>query len=90
MLESICHSEPGIQCASVEDKAWENQELAQSRVDKPEFKPAAKPIQDPGPFRLAQCSTSKLQLNLTRTGTKVYGIQDTERSMADYKPYVPW
>lgn len=73
-----------------EDKAWESQELAQSHVDKPELKPAAKPIQDPGPFRLAQCPISELQLNLTRTGTKVYGIQDTEKSIADYKPDDPW
>lgn len=71
MLESICHPEPVLQCANVKDKAWESQELAQSHVDKPELKPAAKPIQDPGPFRLAQRSISALQLNLTRTGTKV-------------------
>lgn len=90
MLESICHPEPGLQCANVEDKAWESQELAQSHVDKPELKPAAKPIQDTEPFRLAQHSISVLQLNLTRTGTKVYGIRDTERSAADYKPDVPW
>lgn len=90
MLESICHSEPEMQCASMEDKAQESQELSQSYVDKPELKPAAKPIQDPGPFSLAQWSISELQLYLIRTGAEVYGNRDTERSMADYKPEVPW
>lgn len=90
MLESICHSEPAIQCASTEDKGQESQELSQSHVDKPELKPAAKPVQDPGPFSLAQRSISELQLYLIRTGAKVYGNQDTERSMAAYKLEVPW
>lgn len=58
---------------------WTNQNSSQQ----------AKPIQDPGPFRPAQWSISELQLNLIRTGAEVYGIQDTERSMADDKPEVP-
>lgn len=90
MLESIYHLKPALQGASVEDKARGSQELAQSRVDKPELTPAAKAVQDPGPFRRAQRSVSELQLNLIRTGSKVYGIRDTERSMADYKPDALW
>lgn len=43
------------------------QELAESRVGKPGLKPAAKPIRDTGPLRLAQRSISELQLNLIRT-----------------------
>lgn len=52
--------ESAIQCAHVEDNAWESQELAQSRVGKPELMPAASPIQDLGPFRMPQYYISEL------------------------------
>lgn len=79
-LETCWHSEPALQCAGTEDKVWESQQLAQSHVGKPGLKPAANPIQDTGPFRLAQCSISELLLNLIRNSTKVCGTWDTGRT----------
>lgn len=58
-LESI-GTQPAIQCAHVEDKAWESQELALSRVGKPGLMPAANPIQGVGLFRLPKYYISEL------------------------------